>query len=76
MINDINILVILKGPNNIYIYIITLKQGNHKKCLKLPSKNYNSLCEKNIIALNTSIKVLIQLRIEFLNEHRIGKILR
>ena len=46
MINDINILVILKGPNNIYIYIITIKQGIHKKCLKLPSKNYNSLCEK------------------------------
>jgi len=44
---------------------------------ELPSKNYNSLCEqKNIIALNTSIKVLIQLRIEFLNEHWIGKISR
>ena len=42
------------------------------KCLILPSKNYNSLClceKTKIIALNTSIKVLIQLRIEFLNEH-------
>jgi len=35
-----------------------------------------SLWAKNIIALNTSIKVLIQLRIEFLNEHWIGKISR
>jgi len=69
MINDINIRVMIKRAKK-YKDIITIKQGIHKKCLKLPSKNYNFLCEKrNIITLNTSIKVLIQLRVEFLNEH-------